>query len=180
MVIFFVLNLGVNLMVEFQLWVCCVFCRAAAIPRAKGGSVLQMKLVYSHLAPLFLLFLEWMDCSCAYFLHRYLSLFHILIYKVSSWVDEWRSSTIILHSQFNSIHTKTEIGWEEREMSDMINDVIGNAVRDKKKKWVEMRWKGKSVWMNHLLRSSIILVLVTVHWRNLVLSCSISVLLWVC
>lgn len=55
---------------------------AAAIPRAKGGSLLQMKLVYNHLAPLFLLFLQWMDCSCAGFLHRYLNLFHIIIYKV--------------------------------------------------------------------------------------------------
>lgn len=57
--------------------------RAAAIPRAKGGTLLQMKLVYNHLAPLFLLFLQWMDCSCAGFLHRYLNLFHILVYKVS-------------------------------------------------------------------------------------------------
>jgi len=56
--------------------------RAAAIPRAKGETLLQMKLVYNHLAPLFLLFLQWMDCSCAGFLHRYLDLFHILIYKV--------------------------------------------------------------------------------------------------
>ncbi|KAL2955132.1 hypothetical protein AAZX31_18G010900 [Glycine max] len=55
---------------------------AAAIPRAKGETLLQMKLVYNHLAPLFLLFLQWMDCSCAGFLHRYLDLFHILIYKV--------------------------------------------------------------------------------------------------
>ncbi|CAI8617312.1 unnamed protein product [Vicia faba] len=54
---------------------------AAAIPRAKGGSVFQMKLVYSHLAPLFLLLLQWMDCSCSCFLHRYLNLFHIIIYK---------------------------------------------------------------------------------------------------
>ncbi|CAJ1853307.1 unnamed protein product [Sphenostylis stenocarpa] len=55
---------------------------AAAIPRAKGGTLLQMKLVYNQLAPLFLLFLQWMDCSCAGFLHRYLNLFHIIIYKV--------------------------------------------------------------------------------------------------
>ncbi|OIV97491.1 hypothetical protein TanjilG_11015 [Lupinus angustifolius] len=56
---------------------------AAAIPRGKGGTLLQMKLVYNQLAPLFLLLLQWMDCSCAGFLiHRYLNLFHILIYKV--------------------------------------------------------------------------------------------------
>ncbi|MED6223566.1 hypothetical protein PIB30_075201 [Stylosanthes scabra] len=58
--------------------------RAAAIPRTKGGTVLQMKLVYNQLTPLVLLFLQWMDCSCASFLHRYLNLFHIVIYKVHS------------------------------------------------------------------------------------------------
>lgn len=57
--------------------------RAAAIPRTRGGTLIQMKLVCNQLAPLFLLFLQWMDCSCAGFLHSYLNLFHILIYKVS-------------------------------------------------------------------------------------------------
>ncbi|KAF8018532.1 hypothetical protein BT93_H3419 [Corymbia citriodora subsp. variegata] len=57
---------------------------AAAIPRAKGGARLQMKLVYNHLAPLFLFLLQWMDCSCTCLLPRYLDLFHILIYKVYS------------------------------------------------------------------------------------------------
>lgn len=57
-------------------------CRAASIPRAKGGVRLQMKLVYNQLAPLFLFLLQWMDCSCACLLPRYLNLFHILIYKV--------------------------------------------------------------------------------------------------
>lgn len=55
---------------------------AAEIPKSKGGTLFQMKLVYSQLAPLFLLFLQWMDCSCSCFLHRYLNFFHILIYKV--------------------------------------------------------------------------------------------------
>ncbi|GKV43510.1 hypothetical protein SLE2022_378900 [Rubroshorea leprosula] len=55
---------------------------AASIPRAKGGAHLQMKLVYNHLAPLFLFLLQWMDCSCACLLPGYLSLFHILVYKV--------------------------------------------------------------------------------------------------
>ncbi|XP_059633604.1 E3 ubiquitin-protein ligase AIRP2-like [Cornus florida] len=55
---------------------------AAAIPRAKGGSHLQMKLVYNHLAPLFLFLIQWMDCSCTCLLPRYLNLFHILVYKV--------------------------------------------------------------------------------------------------
>ncbi|KAL7135004.1 hypothetical protein ABFS83_11G063800 [Erythranthe nasuta] len=55
---------------------------AGAIPRAKGGARLQMKLVYNQLAPLFLFFLRWVDCSCSCFLSSYFSLFHILIYKV--------------------------------------------------------------------------------------------------
>ncbi|KAL7171650.1 hypothetical protein ACSBR2_036331 [Camellia fascicularis] len=55
---------------------------AAAIPRAKGGARLQMKLVYNRLAPLFLFLLQWMDCSCTCLLPRYLNLFHILVYKV--------------------------------------------------------------------------------------------------
>ncbi|GLU21766.1 hypothetical protein SLE2022_378830 [Rubroshorea leprosula] len=54
----------------------------ASNPRAKGGAHLQMKLVYNHLAPLFLFLLQWMDCSCACLLPGYLSLFHILVYKV--------------------------------------------------------------------------------------------------
>ncbi|KAK2972201.1 hypothetical protein RJ640_030746 [Escallonia rubra] len=55
---------------------------AAAIPRAKGGARLQMKLVYNHLAPVFLFLLQWLDCSCTFLLPRYLSFFHILVYKV--------------------------------------------------------------------------------------------------
>lgn len=59
-------------------------CRAAAIPRAKGGAHLHLKLVYNHLAPLFLFLLQWLDGSCSCLLPRYLNLFHIIIYKVGS------------------------------------------------------------------------------------------------
>ncbi|KAK9277947.1 hypothetical protein L1049_027504 [Liquidambar formosana] len=55
---------------------------AASIPRAKGGACLQMKLVYNHLAPIYLFLLQWMDCSCACLLPSYLSLFHIIVYEV--------------------------------------------------------------------------------------------------
>ncbi|KAG7020116.1 RING finger protein-like protein [Cucurbita argyrosperma subsp. argyrosperma] len=54
---------------------------AVAIPRAKHGSYLQMKLVYSQLAPLFLFLMQWVDCSCTCVLPRYLNFFHILVYK---------------------------------------------------------------------------------------------------
>ncbi|XP_022996708.1 uncharacterized protein LOC111491874 [Cucurbita maxima] len=55
---------------------------AAAIPRAKHGSYLQMKLVYNQLAPLLLFLMQWVDCSCTCVLPRYLNFFHILVYKV--------------------------------------------------------------------------------------------------
>lgn len=70
----------INFSLNLGFWVF----RAAAIPRAKGGARLQMKLVYNHLAPLFLFLLQWMDCSCTCLLPRYLSFFHILVYKVGS------------------------------------------------------------------------------------------------
>ncbi|KAK4264993.1 hypothetical protein QN277_026103 [Acacia crassicarpa] len=62
---------------------------AAAIPRVKGGTVLQMKLVYNDWAPIFLFLLQWMDCSCTCLFQGYLSFFHVLIYKVHK---EGRSS----------------------------------------------------------------------------------------
>lgn len=55
---------------------------AAAIPKAKGGTRLQMKLVYDHWAPVFWFLIQWMNSSCICLLPRYLNLFHILIYKV--------------------------------------------------------------------------------------------------
>ncbi|KAG6747148.1 hypothetical protein POTOM_049529 [Populus tomentosa] len=57
---------------------------AASIPRAKCGSCLQMKLVYNHLTPIFLFFLQWMDCSCTCLLSTYLNLFDVVVYKVCS------------------------------------------------------------------------------------------------
>ncbi|XP_021893829.1 uncharacterized protein LOC110811596 isoform X2 [Carica papaya] len=41
-----------------------------------------MKLVYNHLAPLYLILLQWVDSSCSCLLPRYLNFFHILVYKV--------------------------------------------------------------------------------------------------
>lgn len=55
---------------------------AISIPRGEGGSCLQMKLVYNYFAPIFLSVLQWMDCSCTCLLPRYLSLFHVHVYKV--------------------------------------------------------------------------------------------------
>ncbi|XP_021638562.1 E3 ubiquitin-protein ligase AIRP2 isoform X1 [Hevea brasiliensis] len=57
---------------------------AASIPRGKSGSCLQMKLVYNHLAPICLLLLQWMDCSCTCLPSSYLNLFHIVLYQVCS------------------------------------------------------------------------------------------------
>ncbi|XP_044485851.1 E3 ubiquitin-protein ligase AIRP2-like [Mangifera indica] len=55
---------------------------AASIPRGKGGSCLQMKLVNNHFASIFLFLLQWIDCSCTCLLSSYLNLFHIVVYKV--------------------------------------------------------------------------------------------------
>lgn len=55
---------------------------AASISRAKGGACLQLKLVYNHLAPIFLFLLQWFDCSCTCSFPTYLNLFHIIVYKV--------------------------------------------------------------------------------------------------
>ncbi|KAL5651191.1 hypothetical protein ACJX0J_036649, partial [Zea mays] len=41
-----------------------------------------MRLSFSSLAPLFLYFIQWLDCGCCYALLSYLGLFHILICKV--------------------------------------------------------------------------------------------------
>ncbi|OMO99072.1 Zinc finger, RING-type [Corchorus capsularis] len=57
---------------------------AASIPRAKGDSCFQMKLVYNHLAPIFLFFLQWLDCSCSCLLSSYIDIFHIVVYQVLS------------------------------------------------------------------------------------------------
>ncbi|KAL2484480.1 RING/U-box superfamily protein [Abeliophyllum distichum] len=64
---------------------------ATEIPNAKNGARVQMKLVYSHLAPIVLYFLQWIDFSRTCFFPKYLNLFHILIYKV--YADE--SPTIL-------------------------------------------------------------------------------------
>ncbi|AQK76310.1 RING/U-box superfamily protein [Zea mays] len=55
---------------------------ADAIQRNYGGSCVQMRLSFSSLAPLFLYFIQWLDCGCCYALPSYLGLFHILICKV--------------------------------------------------------------------------------------------------
>ncbi|RAL47538.1 hypothetical protein DM860_011276 [Cuscuta australis] len=57
---------------------------ATSIPRFKGGTYLQMKLVYNDLAPLFLVLFQWMNFSCTCLLPSYLNLFNILLYEVSA------------------------------------------------------------------------------------------------
>ncbi|XP_059438327.1 E3 ubiquitin-protein ligase AIRP2-like [Corylus avellana] len=55
---------------------------AASISRGKGGACFQMKLVYNHLAPIFLFLLQWIDCSCTCLLSSYLNLFQVVVFKV--------------------------------------------------------------------------------------------------
>ncbi|KAG8652641.1 E3 ubiquitin-protein ligase AIRP2 isoform X2 [Manihot esculenta] len=56
----------------------------SSIPRGKSGTCVQMKLVYNHLAPICLLLLQLMNCSCTCLLSSYLNLFHIVLYQVCS------------------------------------------------------------------------------------------------
>ncbi|XP_075482673.1 E3 ubiquitin-protein ligase AIRP2-like [Primulina tabacum] len=55
---------------------------AAAVPRAKSCTHLEMKLVYNDMAPLLLHLIQWMECSCSCISPRYLNLSYILICKV--------------------------------------------------------------------------------------------------
>ncbi|KAE8667227.1 putative Alpha-L-fucosidase 2 precursor [Hibiscus syriacus] len=86
---------------------------AAAIPRAKSGAHLQMKLVYNQLAPLFLFLLQWMDSSCICLLPRYQDLFHVLVYKLHGCLGELddykgRRSTIDSYGQKRLGHVDRE------------------------------------------------------------------------
>lgn len=56
--------------------------RAASIPKGNGQDYLQMKLVYSKLAPIFLFFFQWMDYSCSCLPSSHFNLFRVLVYKV--------------------------------------------------------------------------------------------------
>ncbi|KAG5557864.1 hypothetical protein RHGRI_007938 [Rhododendron griersonianum] len=75
---------------------------ASAIPSAKCGACLQMKLGYNHLAPILLYLLQWMDCSCTCLLARYLNLSHVLVYKrlychlFSGSMASWSSGMIVM------------------------------------------------------------------------------------
>ncbi|TKY55296.1 zinc finger domain containing protein [Spatholobus suberectus] len=55
---------------------------AASIPRGKGMTCLQMKLVYNKLAPLFLFLFQWMDYSCSCLPSSHFNLFRVVVYKV--------------------------------------------------------------------------------------------------
>jgi hypothetical protein len=58
------------------------FTRAAAIPRAKGGARLQMKLAYNHWAPLFFFLLQRIDCSYFCPIPIHLNFFHVYMVRV--------------------------------------------------------------------------------------------------
>ncbi|GMY15027.1 E3 ubiquitin-protein ligase AIRP2-like [Fagus crenata] len=116
---------------------------AASIPRGKGGACLQMKLAYNHLAPILLLLLQWMDCSCTCLLSSYLNLFHIIVYKVHSDGKPRMSSSgrratisefyaVILPSlqRLNSNSSEFEITQEEDDGMEMI---VRKKSEDKRK-----------------------------------------------
>ena len=99
-------------------------CRAASIPRGKGGTCLQMKLVYNELAPIFICLLQWLDCSCSCLFSSHLNLFHVIVHKVNenscrvTWLVlfpfpwERNQSTNCWFSHFFS----DKIGWEAENL----------------------------------------------------------------
>ncbi|XP_029127785.1 E3 ubiquitin-protein ligase AIRP2 isoform X2 [Cajanus cajan] len=54
----------------------------SSIPRDKGRTCLQMKLVYNKVAPLFLFLFQWMDFSCSCLPSTHFNLFRVVVYKV--------------------------------------------------------------------------------------------------
>ncbi|KAK2636660.1 hypothetical protein Ddye_031452 [Dipteronia dyeriana] len=111
---------------------------AAAIPKAKGGAHLQMKLVYNHWAPVFWFLLQWMNSSCICVLPRYLNLFHILVYKVyadgrADFSTHGRKATIrdfygIILPSLQRLHSSLgELDEANEEYTDMLN--FGSRVK---------------------------------------------------
>ncbi|KAL3342747.1 hypothetical protein AABB24_026667 [Solanum stoloniferum] len=115
---------------------------AASIPRFKNGTCLQMKLVYSNLAPVLLFLLQWMDCSCTCLLPSYFNFFHITVYKVipngkKKIPSDARKASIrefyaVLLPSLRHLHdssSEQESSHDEPQVSKMI---VGKKVQEKK------------------------------------------------
>lgn len=50
-----------------------------------------------------------------------------------------------IHTRPKFTSTLREIGIEEREVRNMMSDVMGKQERDRKRKWIKRRWKRKWV-----------------------------------
>lgn len=87
---------SLNCLWEFELYIS----RAEAIPMGKNNVRLQMKLIHSNFASLLLILLRWIDLSCSCFVPRYLNLFHVLVYKVSSCPCDVKVSSFIRDFDF--------------------------------------------------------------------------------
>lgn len=57
---------------------------AASIPRGKGGSFIEMKLVFSELAPILMCLLQWMDFSSSCLFSTHFNFFHVTVHQVCS------------------------------------------------------------------------------------------------
>ncbi|OVA17589.1 zinc finger protein [Macleaya cordata] len=115
---------------------------ALAIPRAKGGAYLQMKIAYNHLTPLFLFLLQWIDSTCTCLIPSCSNLVHILVYKVyadgrTSLASSGRKATIWefyavilpslqqLQSNLTEINTTLE--------TDRYKELFGRRMDDRRK-----------------------------------------------
>ncbi|PWZ09121.1 hypothetical protein Zm00014a_031732 [Zea mays] len=97
--------------------------RADAIQRNYGGSCVQMRLSFSSLAPLFLYFIQWLDCGCCYALPSYLGLFHILTCK-----ETWVSCIKICYVLFSHVYADGDSSMSTYERRASLREFYG--IRD--------------------------------------------------
>ncbi|KAK4350621.1 hypothetical protein RND71_029934 [Anisodus tanguticus] len=115
---------------------------AASIPRFKNGTCLQMKLVYNKLAPILLLLLQWMDCSCTCLLPSYLNLFHIVVYKVipngkKKIHSDGRKASIrefyaVLLPSLQHLHDSSSEQDSSQDEPQVSKTIVGKKVQEKK------------------------------------------------
>ncbi|WVZ09345.1 hypothetical protein V8G54_013875 [Vigna mungo] len=106
---------------------------AASIPKGNGEDYLQMKLVYSKLAPI-LFFFQWMDYSCSCLPSSHFNLFRVLVFKVhtngkSDMYSSGRKATVrefysVILPSLQRLHgdlVEANIGEENDDNTEMIS-----------------------------------------------------------
>ncbi|KAK7815406.1 e3 ubiquitin-protein ligase airp2 [Quercus suber] len=110
---------------------------AASIPRGKGGACFQMKLVYNHLAPILLFFLQWIDCSCTCLLSSYLNLFHIVVFKMGGQISPHAEGKLPLETSIRLHGDLDESETTQKEVNGL-EMVVRKKLEDKKLSDVDM------------------------------------------